>query len=72
MNPSEYYRIGIAAELTGVKRTTIASAIERGELPAEVLGCTLPVVRLEDVKAWGKVKRKRGPKPKAPKRRGKK
>lgn len=60
---SKYYRVGIAAELCGVPRTTLASAVERNELPVAMTGCTLPLVRLSDVKAWAKQTRKRGPKP---------
>jgi excisionase family DNA binding protein len=63
MEPSKYYRVAIAAELAGVKRTTLVSAIERGEVPAEILGCTLLVVKLTDVRKWAKQERKPGRKP---------
>jgi hypothetical protein len=52
IDPAEYYRVAVAAKLCGVNRTTLLSAIERDELPAQLLGCALPIVRLVDVQQW--------------------
>lgn len=64
MEISEYYRVSVAAEHCDVRRSTLLSAIERGELPAKALGCGLPIVRLADVEVWKAQPRQPGPKPK--------
>lgn len=66
METSKLYRVAIAAAETGVNRTTLLSAIERGEIPSETTGCGLPLVTLAEVRKWAAHagKRKRGPKAK--------
>lgn len=65
MEPRKLYRIASAAKRTGVARSTIKSAVERGEIKSFKTGCGLPLVALTDVYRWyGKSnERKRGPKP---------
>lgn len=63
MKMSDYYPISAAAKICAVHRRTLLSAVQRGELPFDRLGNGTPVVRLPDVRAWAKKKRKRGPKP---------
>lgn len=60
MQVDALYRLAAAAELCGVSRTTLLSAIAREELPVARTGCGLPLVRLADVTAWAKTPRKLG------------
>lgn len=60
----EYCRIAFAAQEAGVKRTTLLSAVNRGDIEVVEMGCRLPLVRLADVKRWAAEERQRGPKPK--------
>jgi hypothetical protein len=63
MDVSQLSRVAVVAKLLDIKRSTIKSAIERGEIAAHESACGLPMVRLSDVEAWASVTRKRGPKP---------
>lgn len=65
IDPKKYYRVAVAAVECGVNRTTLLSAVARGDIPTVELGCALPLVKLADVKRWASEERKRGPKPKA-------
>lgn len=66
MRVSESCGLKYAAHKTGVARTTIQSAVERGEIPSEKDMGGVPHVRLADVEAWNAKagERRRGPKPK--------
>ena len=64
------FRLKIAAERCKVKRTTLLSAIDRGEVPTENTGCGLPLVRLADVRKWAKKDRPVGRKPAARRAKG--
>ena len=65
MDAAKYYRIAWAAEAEGIARTTLQSAVERGELPVVVTGCGVSLVTLADVRAWARVERRPGRKPKS-------
>lgn len=60
MKTSQLYRIAVACETLGLKRGTVRSAIDRGEIPVETTGCGLPLVRLEDLRKWAAKDRKVG------------
>ena len=65
MDAAKLSRIAHAADAAGIARTTLLSAVERGEVRIYRTACGLPLVRQEDVSAWALVERKRGPKPAA-------
>jgi hypothetical protein len=49
---SEHATVGVAARLTGVKRTTLQSAVGRGEVDLRLLAGGTVVVRIADVEKW--------------------
>ena len=53
-------RIATAAQETGVKRTTILAAIDRGEIPVSMLADGLKLVTVADVLKWDKKARTMG------------
>ena len=59
MDSKKIMRVGEAAKATGIKRTTIIAAIDRGEIRSYPLACGLPTVRLTDVVGWRRPKRGR-------------
>jgi len=63
IDPTEYATVTGAARELGLVRTTLLSAIARGEVEPVTLADGMRIVRLDDVNAWAKVIRKRGPKP---------
>lgn len=65
MDVAKLYRIAVAARDVGVQRSTLKSAIDRGEVAVFESACGLPMVRLADVVQWAAQERSRGPKPKA-------
>lgn len=52
MKTKELYRIAVACQEVGLARSTVRSAIERGEIKAHQTGCGLPLVSLHDVRLW--------------------
>ncbi len=64
MNVKNLFRIGIVAKKTGVPRTSIMTAIDRGEIAVYHSACKLPMVTLADVQKWGKEERPMGRPPK--------
>ena len=65
IDTSKLYRIAIAAQRTGVGRTTLLAAIDRGELTVYETGDGLPLVTLADVRKWAKKERRIGRPPKS-------
>ncbi len=63
MDAQKLTRIAIAAQVAGVNRSTLKSAVERGDLPSYLTACGLPLVVQADVNKWAKQERQRGPKP---------
>ena len=64
INPKEYGTATEAARLCGVNRTTLLSAIERGD-PVDcvrTIGGSL-LIRVASASEWSRQPRKRGPKP---------
>jgi hypothetical protein len=49
---SVLWRVKYAAQEVSIPRTTIDSAIERGELDCYYTACGLPLVLIEDVREW--------------------
>ena len=64
------YSVTAAAQTCGLRRTTIRSAIERGDLVAHRTGCGVPLVQIEDVVAWAATSRPRGRPPRKQPTRG--
>jgi len=64
---SDLYRVAPAARACGLAGTTLASAVDRGELPVYRLGDGLATVLLADVRAWASRRQerllRRGPRP---------
>lgn len=63
MDAKKLTRIAIAAQAAGINRSTLKSAVERGDLPVYQTACGLPLVVQADVEKWAKQERQRGPKP---------
>lgn len=61
---TQLFRVSHAAELTGVNRNTLITAVRREELPVYRTGCGLPLVMLKDVRAWDRKERRIGRPPK--------
>jgi hypothetical protein len=60
MNCGQLYRITFAAEELGLRRSTLATAIARGEIRVYQTACGLPLVTLADVREWTTHERKVG------------
>ena len=63
MDVAKLTRIAVAAESAGVNRSTLKSAVERGEVKSYRSACGLPMILMADVMAWAKAPRQPGPKP---------
>jgi len=67
IDPSKYGTASEVSEAVGEPRTTLISAVQRGEIThTHTLGGT-PLIELASAKKWAKAKdtRKTGPKPKS-------
>lgn len=53
----QLYRITRAAESCGLPRSTLESALQRGEIPTHYTACGLPLVLLADVRHWQQQRR---------------
>lgn len=63
METNKLYRVTMACKKLGIHRTTVNSAIERGEVETHQTACGLPLVTLAELKRWNKRERKLGRKP---------
>lgn len=61
---NKLYRLSNAARECGIARSTLESAILRGEIPPHYTACGLPLVKLADVEKFRKAAgtRRTGPK----------
>ena len=57
MKPASLYRVAIAAKKCGIARSSLVSAVARGEVAVEHTGCGLPLVTLQAVRAWKQAER---------------
>mgnify|MGYP001467085321 CR=1 FL=1 len=52
IDPDQYDTVSRAARVTGVARSTLQSAVERGEVELILLAGGTRIVRIDDVRAW--------------------
>ena len=55
------YTLTAAAAECGIKRTTLASGMERGEIKEYNTGCGLRLVKLAEARKWAAAAGKRSP-----------
>jgi hypothetical protein len=60
---SGYDLTSVVAEAVGLARTTLQSAIDRGDVQSVSLAGGTPIVSIESARAWSANRPKRGPKP---------
>ena len=65
MDTHELHTIAGAAAAAGISRTTLSTAVHRGDVPCEMTADGLRLVRLEDVLEFVAHPPRRGPAPKA-------
>jgi excisionase family DNA binding protein len=49
---SDLWRLSAIAHATGIPRTTLRAAVERGEIPYWTTACGTALVRQQDVRDW--------------------